>query len=311
MVNLGCSDNTVHMNSLVNNLCPVHELSGGLPPQVPVRSISTYFMSEEGLEPEVTQGGNKCSWESLLSPFLYFSLCLSRPNIRLNFHSRDNNNYFILLLIGHSCIPRSTPTSQLVHRLCWGKQSRVASTGVRPFDIFEFEDTGSSLLGNKTICTNIWSTTTLNNGWSGTIIPDLPSSVRLSLYPLRLKWVIPELTLWTTLFTWSLLKSHHDTFSCSKLHREKQKNKTHTALVTDRGFLQWDVNGWNGQRSWPGAGLQHVRQNWSREAGAATQVELQQVWVPGQSAEAEITTFKYHPTGSVTKRPHTQTLQQL
>lgn len=40
MVNLGCSDNTVHMNSLVNNLCPVHELSGGLPPQVPVRSIS-------------------------------------------------------------------------------------------------------------------------------------------------------------------------------------------------------------------------------------------------------------------------------
>lgn len=149
MVNLGCSDNTVHMNSLVNNLCPVHELSGGLPPQVPVRSISTYFMSEEGLEPEVTQGGNKCSWESLPSPFLYFSLCLSRPNCCLNFHSRDNNNYFILLLIGHSCIPRSTPTSQLVHRLCWGKQSRVASTEVRPFDIFEFEDTGSSLLGNK------------------------------------------------------------------------------------------------------------------------------------------------------------------
>lgn len=131
MVNLGCSDNTVHMNSLVNNLCPVHELSGGLPPQVPVRSISTYFMSEEGLEPEVTQGGNKCSWESLPSPFLYFVY------------------NFILLLIGHSCIPRSTPTSQLVHRLCWGKQSRVASTGVRLFDIFEFEDTGSSLLGNK------------------------------------------------------------------------------------------------------------------------------------------------------------------
>lgn len=109
--------------------------------------LSTYFMSEEGLEPQVTQGGNKCSWESLPSPFLYFSLC--RPNCCLNFRSRDNNNYFILLLIGHSCIPRSTPTSQLVHRLCWGKQSRVASTGVRPFDIFEFEDTGSSLLGNK------------------------------------------------------------------------------------------------------------------------------------------------------------------
>ena len=109
---------------------------------------------------------------------------------------------------------------------------------------------------------HIRSTRTLKNGWSGTIIPDLPSSVRLSLYPLRLKWVIPELTLWTTLFTWSLLKSHHDMFSCSILHREKQKNRTHTALVTDRVFT---------------VGSERVKwteePTWSRTAACQTELE--------------------------------------
>lgn len=40
-------------------------------------------------------------------------------------------------------------------------------------------------------------------------------------------------------------------------------------------------------RNGPGAGRQHVAQSGSREARAAAQVELQQVWILGQRAEQE------------------------
>lgn len=125
-------------------------------------------------------------------------------------------------------------------------------------------------------------------------IPHLPSSMRLSLYPLRLRSVTLELTLLTTLFTWLLSKSHHDMFNCSILHRKKTKHnsvsKRQRCTMDKTGCCSLDntiVTREIRQSSWPAAGLEHVSQSVSREAGAAAQVELQQVWVFGHRAEWE------------------------
>lgn len=119
-------------------------------------------------------------------------------------------------------------------------------------------------------------------------ITHLPSSVRASLYPLRLRWVTVELRLPTTLFTWSLSNSHHDMFSCSTLHRGKENgSRNHMAWATDWGgerafkcvetewkltwSTQWACQPEQEQRSlssqsgWAAAALDFWTENWRRD----------------------------------------------